>query len=175
MLLKIDSMQLSHEQNNFKKQQFPIILLCDNVTNAPNIGSLFRIADAFGVEELIFCGEHIPIGRRMTKTSRSTENYMKYRVESDALSVVEEFKNLNYLIVSLEISEQSLPLHQFNFKLDKPIILIVGHENFGISELMLKASNAVLHINMYGHNSSMNVVQATGIALYEITNQLSRK
>ncbi|WP_334112117.1 TrmH family RNA methyltransferase [Paucihalobacter sp.] len=168
-------MQLSHEQNNFKKQQFPIILLCDNVTNAPNIGSLFRIADAFGVEELIFCGEHIPIGRRMTKTSRSTENYMKYRVESDALSVVEEFKNLNYIIVSLEISEQSLPLHQFNFKLDKPIILIVGHENFGISELMLKASNAVLHINMYGHNSSMNVVQATGIALYEITNQLSRK
>lgn len=89
-------MQLSHGQSKFKKQQFPIILVCDNVTNAPNIGSLFRIADAFGVEELIFCGEHIPVGRRMTKTSRSTEKYIKYRVESDVLSVVLEFKNLNY-------------------------------------------------------------------------------
>lgn len=75
--------------------------------------------------------------------------------------------------MSLEISEQSLPLHQFNFKLDKPIVLIIGDENFGISEAILKASNAILHINMYGENSSMNVVQATGIALYEITNQLS--
>lgn len=166
-------MQLSHGQSKFKKQQFPIILVCDNVTNAPNIGSLFRIADTFGVEELIFCGEHIPVGRRMTKTSRSTEKYIKYRVESDVLSVVVEFKNLNYLLVSLEISEQSLPLHQFNFKLDKPIVLIIGDENFGISEAILKASNAILHINMYGENSSMNVVQATGIALYEITNQLS--
>lgn len=166
-------MQLSHGQSKFKKQQFPIILVCDNVTNAPNIGSLFRIADAFGVEELIFCGEHIPVGRRMTKTSRSTEKYIKYSVESDVLSVVLVFKNLNYFLVSLEISEQSLPLHQFNFKLDKPIVLIIGDENFGISEAILKASNAILHINMYGENSSMNVVQATGIALYEITNQLS--
>lgn len=167
-------MQLSHEQNKFKKQQFPIILVCDNVTNAPNIGSLFRLADAFGVEELVFCGEHIPIGRRMTKTSRSTEKHIKYRVEIDVLSVVEEFKKLNYLVVSLEISELSLVLHQFNFKQDKPIVLIVGDENFGISESVLKVSNTILHINMYGNNSSMNVVQATGIALYEITNQLSK-
>lgn len=165
-------MQLSHEDNKFKKQVFPIVLVCDNVTNAPNIGSLFRLADAFGVEELIFCGEHIPIGRRMTKTSRSTEKYIKYRVESDVLSVVELFKNLNYFVVSLEISDLSSELNQFNFKQDKPILLIVGDENFGISESVLKTSHAILHINMYGQNSSMNVVQATGIALYEITNQL---
>lgn len=166
-------MQLSHEQNNFKKQQFPIILVCDNVTNAPNIGSLFRIADAFGVKELIFCGNNIPIGKRMTKTSRSTEKYITYRIESEINSIIQEFKNLDYCLICLEISKHSLPLKQFNFKLNKTIVLIVGDENFGISDRILKRSNAILHITMYGQNSSMNVVQAAGIALYEITNQLS--
>lgn len=167
-------MQLVHHDRKFEKQQFPITLVCDNVTNAPNIGSMFRLSDAFGVEELIFCGEQIPIGRRMTKTSRATEKYIKYRTETDVLSVVSQFKDLGYDVISLEISDSSLPLHQFNFNIKKPIVLIVGDENFGISEAVLNQSDAIVHINMYGNNSSMNVVQATGIALYEITNQLSK-
>ena len=50
--------------------------------------------------------------------------------------------------------------------------MIVGDENFGISEAVLKVSDTIIHINMFGQNSSMNVVQATTIALYEITKQL---
>ena len=52
------------------------------------------------------------------------------------------------------------------------MVLVIGDENFGISESILKQSDAVIHIDMFGHNSSMNVVQATNIALYEITKQL---
>ena len=64
-------MQLDHYSNIFKSHQFPITIICENVTNAPNIGSLFRAADAFGVEKLIFCGENISFGRKMAKTSRA--------------------------------------------------------------------------------------------------------
>ncbi|MEJ6791494.1 MAG: adenylyl-sulfate kinase, partial [Lacinutrix sp.] len=49
---------------------------------------------------------------------------------------------------------------------------IIGDENFGISESILKQCDTTIHINMFGQNSSMNVVQATNIALYEITKQL---
>lgn len=167
-------MQLTHKETKFSKQQFPIILVCDNVTNAPNIGSLFRIADAFGVEELIFCGEQIPIGKRMTKTSRATEKFVKYRTEVDVLTVISKFKDLGHFLVSLEISDESLSLNQFNFNINNPLVLIIGNENFGISEAVLNNSDAILHIHMYGNNSSMNVAQATGIALYEITKQLSK-
>ena len=76
-------MQLTHYNSNFKKQKHPITLVCDNITNAPNIGSLFRVADAFGIEEIVFCGNDIPLGKRMTKTSRSTEKYVSYRIENN--------------------------------------------------------------------------------------------
>jgi len=165
-------LQLTHYNTNFKKQSFPIILVCDNITNAPNIGSLFRIADAFGVDKIIFCGEQIPIGRKMTKTSRATEKVVRFKISDSASEVVSALKKQDYTIISLEITNSSLPIHTFQFSKEKPIALIVGDENFGVSKEVLKLSNAIIHINMFGKNSSMNVVQATNIALYEITKQL---
>ncbi|MCF6295530.1 MAG: TrmH family RNA methyltransferase [Flavobacteriaceae bacterium] len=165
-------MQLNHYNTNFKQRTFPIILVCDNVTNSSNIGSLFRIADAFGIEKVIFCGETIPLGRKMTKTSRATEKVVTFEAYESVSKVVSALKKQNYTIISLEITSKSLPIHTFPFSKEKPIALIVGDENFGISEEVLKLSDTVIHINMFGKNSSMNVVQATNIALYEITKQL---
>ncbi|MCB0450595.1 MAG: TrmH family RNA methyltransferase [Confluentibacter sp.] len=165
-------MQLTHYNSNFKKRTFPIVLVSDNVTNAPNLGSLFRIADAFGVEKLILCGEHIPLGRKMAKTARATEKFVNYEVSAFASQVVESLKTSGYQIISLEITAASEPIHQFKFSAEKPMALIIGDENFGIAEAILNNSDAIIHIEMFGQNSSMNVVQATNIALYEITKQL---
>ena len=165
-------MQLNHYNTNFKKQAFPITLVSENVTNAPNIGGLFRIADAFGVEKLILCGEHVPLGRKMAKTSRATEKVVDFELHQSALDVVQTLKNKGATIISLEITSQSKPLHVFEFSKDKPIALLIGDENYGVSQTILNLSDEQIHINMFGQNSSMNVVQATNIALYEITKQL---
>lgn len=164
-------MQLTHYNSNFKKQKFPITLVCDNVTNAPNLGSLFRISDAFGIEKLILCGTDILLGRKMTKTSRATEKIVPYEIIDSISKVVETLKNDGYQIISLEITNTSKPLNTFTFTKEKPIALIIGDENFGISEEILAYSDHTVHIEMFGKNSSMNVVQATNIALYEMTKQ----
>lgn len=165
-------MQLNHYNTNFQQQIFPITVVCDNVTNAPNLGSLFRICDAFGIEQLILCGSHIPLGRKMTKTSRATENVVKYQTQENTIEVISELKNKKYFIVALEITSESKSIQNFSFPVNQPIVLLIGDENFGVSEKTLKLCDAVIHIPMYGRNSSMNVVQATNIALYEITKQL---
>lgn len=165
-------MQLNHYNTNFKKQTFPIVLVSENVTNAPNIGSLFRISDAFGVKTLILCGDDIGLGRKMTKTSRATEKIVHYQLHQSAKVVIESLKSEGYLIIALEITNQSQPIHKFEISKTKPIALVVGDENYGISDAILRLSDIQLHIEMFGQNSSMNVVQATNIALYEITKQL---
>lgn len=163
-------MQLTHYNTQFPKHTFPITIICDDVNTALNIGSLFRICDAFGVEKIIFCGNNISIGRKMTKTSRSTEKHVQYKIVSDISEVITEYKDSHQLI-GLEITSNSKPLKTFKFNTHKPIALILGNENFGISENILKQLDTTVHITMYGHNSSMNVVQAASIALYEITKQ----
>lgn len=165
--------QLTHYNSNFKKQKHPITLVCDNITNAPNIGSLLRIADAFFIEELIFCGEKVLLGKRISKTSRSTEKYVNHKIVEDVDVVIDNLKKNNYYLIALEITETSEVLSEFKLNTEQPIALILGDENFGVSESILEQMDAVVHINMYGNNSSMNVVQATSITLYEITKQLN--
>ncbi|GGZ68064.1 TrmH family RNA methyltransferase [Algibacter mikhailovii] len=165
-------MQLTHYNTNFKQHEFPITLVCDNVTNAANIGSLFRIADAFGIEKLVLCGPNITLGRKVAKTSRATEKIVKFDKTESAIEVIKALKTDGHLIISLEITSQSQAIHTFQISQDKPIVLVIGDENFGVSESILKISDHVIHIDMYGRNSSMNVVQAANIALYELTKQL---
>jgi len=165
-------MQLTHYTTTFNQKTFPITVLCENVSNAPNIGSLFRTCDTYGVEKLVFSGEALPIpSRKMQKTSRATEKYVPYEIISDIHKYIESIKETHH-IIAIEITEKSKPLHLQEFNTNKPIALIIGDENFGISEAVLNQTNEIIHINMFGKNSSMNVVQATNVALYEITKQL---
>jgi len=165
-------MQLTHYSKKFTPKTFPITLICDNVTSAPNIGGLFRTADAFGVEQIIFCGSEIPKGRKMTKASRSTEKFVTYQDNRDIIETLSHLKSKDCLIVALEITSNSGSIKDFEFPKNKPIALILGAENFGVSESALNMVNYAIHIEMFGHNSSMNLVQAASIALFEVTTQL---
>ena len=77
-----------------------------------------------------------------------------------------------YQLLALEITDDSIPLDSISSKELKKVALIVGNEISGISEELLKLSDNRLHITMFGRNSSMNVAQSAGIALYEITKSL---
>ena len=168
----MNPLQLTHYNTHFIKKTFPIILVAENVTNAPNLGGLFRISDAFGVEKLFLCGNNIALSRKATKTSRATEKNVNHEFKDSALQVVKSLKDKGRQIISLEITSTSQPIHTFKFQKEKPMALVVGDENFGVSEDILNLCDHTVHIDMFGQNSSMNVVQATNIALYEITKQL---
>lgn len=166
-------MQLKHEEIKFKKTQFPITLVCDNIYFQQNIGSLFRISEAFGIEKIIFLGKDIPLNpRKINKTSRSTHLHVPYSVIEENGELIEYLQKNEYETIALEITSSSKTLKEVSLPSDKKIALIVGSEINGISEDLLSISDQIVHIDMFGTNSSMNVVQATSIALYEITGKM---
>lgn len=166
-------MQLNHEENQFAQTQFPITLVCDNIYFQQNIGSLFRIGEAFGIEKIIFLGKDIPLNpRKINKTSRSTHLHIPYTVMEEYKELIDYLQGNNYEIISLEITSNSKALNEVILPCNKKIALILGSEINGVNDALLAISNQIVHINMYGKNSSMNVVQAASIALYEITNKI---
>jgi len=166
--------QLIHQQNKFDKKEFPITLICDLLKSPANIGGLFRVADSFGVEQIYFCGEDITVvSNRMRRTARAAHQIIPYHQESDIMSAIEELVSKGYSILVLEITENSIPISQYKPQTDEKIALIIGEENYGVSEKVISVADQVVHIEMFGTNSSMNVVTATGIALYELTKRYS--
>ncbi|GAA4279081.1 TrmH family RNA methyltransferase [Aquimarina mytili] len=166
--------QLKHENNRFTKNQFPITLVCDRVNSPANIGSIFRIADSFGVERIHFCGENVTvISKRMQRTARSTHEIIPYEQSEQIMDVIQQLKTEDYTILSLEITKDSIPVSEYRLTSSEKIAIVIGEENLGVSENLLAVSDQIVHITMHGNNSSMNVATATGIALYEITKQLT--
>ncbi len=140
-----------------------------------NIGSIFRLADAFNVEKIIFCGTPFnPENNRLKKTARSTLKNVAFEFQENSIEAIEKLKELNYAVFALEITSDSQILGSINFEEESKIVLIIGNERHGIDDSLLQIADRKVHIEMFGNNSSMNVAQATGIALYEITKTLPR-
>lgn len=164
-------MQLTHQAHNIPKDNSKdIIVLCDHVKGPANIGSIFRLSDAFGVKEIIFGGPSVDISSsRLKRTARNTQDKVRFRESANLQLTLQELHAQGYHSIAIEITDQSIPLHKLSNTAWDKVVLIIGDENFGISEGILKMVTQTGHISMLGINSSMNVAQALGIALYELT------
>lgn len=162
-------LQHNHESTPFSAKKNDIVLLCDGLRSPANIGAIFRLCDAFGVAEIVF---NTPINlssNRLQRTARTTETVVKHTVVENLKKVLLEFQKKEYTTVALEITSTSKPLSQISMLALDKIALVIGNERMGVSEKILQTVQHTGHIKMFGANSSMNVAQATAIALYELT------
>lgn len=166
----MQNVQLDHSAHRPTGRKYPLCYLAHDIDVPMNVGSFFRIADALGVEKIFLTGTSVvPPNAKLRKTSRATEKYVDYEYQDDPLLVIERLKGLGYRIISLEITSGSVDLRAFPVRTDDRICLILGSEKTGVSQALLDASDAAIHIPMLGHNSSMNVANACSIATYELT------
>ncbi len=169
------SRQLSHSNTSFKQTKFPVVLLLDNITGEANIGSLFRLADAFGIDKIIFCGTRPNLdSNRLKRTARNTHKSVLFEHFDSSTKTIQKYKDSGFRVITLEITSDSNLIQDFNYSGKENILLVAGNERHGISEEVLEMSTEAFHIEMFGENSSMNVAQSVGIALYEITKAINQ-
>ena len=165
--------QLEHGEHQYPQGVLPLCLLLDNLTSPANVGSLFRLADAFAVQKIYLTGKTpAPPNRKLSKAARSTEKVVAYEHEVDTISQLQHLKAAGYTLICLEITTHSRALKQVSYPEYAPVCLIAGAERQGIQPEILALSDETVHIPMLGKNSSMNVANAAAIALFEITTQL---
>lgn len=165
-------MQLQHSDNKFEKRSFPIVICCDQLRTPENVGMVFRVADAFQVEKILFHSLSPKASdRAVNRISRSTSGLVSHQHVHDLVSEMNKLKEQGYKVLALEITANSKPIQQLTIDKNDKLIIVIGAERNGISSELLNCCENVYHIPMYGTNSSMNVVNSLSIALYEITNK----
>ena len=83
-------------------------------------------------------------------------------------SIVKRAKASGLSVVACsEKSEQNI--NQINLK--KPLLMIIGSENNGISDKLIKLSDEVGKIPIFGKTKSLNASVAAGIILFEYNRQ----
>jgi len=154
------------EKKKIKKN--PVYIILDNVMDTYNVGSIFRLADAVAAEKIILCGEtETPPHTRIKKASINTTEWVEWEY---AKTTKEAIKNLklkikNLRIISIEQDKKSVSYNKADYNL--PIALVVGHESTGVSKEVLKISDQIVEIPMWGVNKSLNVVVSLAIVLFK--------
>jgi 23S rRNA (guanosine2251-2'-O)-methyltransferase len=149
------------------KTKTPIILIADNIRSAMNVGSLFRTADAFGIEAIYLCGyTPCPPQREILKTALGSTESVQWIFFENIEDAIHSCK-MTYAICALEQTHGSKPLHEF--QIERPVALIVGNEVHGVSEAALNLSEHALEITQFGTKHSLNVAVSAGIALFHLS------
>ena len=75
-----------------------IYIICDNILDTYNIGSIFRLADAVAASEVYLCGQtQTPPYHRIAKAAVGTEKWVPWEYAS---TVVEAVSSIKYLVSS---------------------------------------------------------------------------
>ncbi len=169
----VTNQQLNHAETRSENAVFPLSIVANNIEIAGNVGSLFRVADALGVEKLYLTGStQTPPKYKIRKAARSTENHIPYVYEEDPIHVIKHMRDKGYTIIALEITARSESIREFSLNKKEQTCLIIGSENLGISTELLTLADHHIHIPMYGKNSSMNVITSCAIAVHELIQHL---
>ena len=170
----MQNIQLDHSHHRFAGKTFSLSYLAHDLDSPANVGSLFRIADALGVERIYLTGRSaVPPNSKLRRTSRATEKYVRFSHAAEPISVLHELKAIGYRIISLELTDASIDVRELTVKASDRICLVLGSENAGVSQALLDLSEQTVHLPMIGRNSSMNVATACAVATFEITRAMA--
>jgi len=154
-------------------KKIPLTVVLDNIRSLNNIGSIFRTADAFLVEEVILCGiTATPPHADIHKTALGAENSVQWRYFPETLTAIRELKASNYTVFAIEQAENSLSLETLSLDKNKKYAIVLGHEVHGVQQAVIDAADGCIEIPQFGTKHSLNVAVVGGVVVWEFFNVL---
>src|SRR3989344_6916666 len=117
------------EEELARIERKPIYIVLDNVLDTYNVGSLFRLADAVTVKEVILCGgTERPPSSRIHKAAVGTETWVPWRYFDKSLEALKSLKleHENIKIIAVEQDPRAVSLFHLTHPAGFPLSTIVA-------------------------------------------------
>lgn len=148
----------------------PLLIALDEIQDPHNVGAILRSADAAGANGLILCKHK---GAGLTPAAVKTSAGAAYSVPVASVSsmaqALKKLKDAGYWVAGSDFDEKSVDYRKGLY--DRPLVLVIGNEQKGMSKSVKDACDFKVHIPMYGKVQSLNASVAAGVLMYEIQNQ----
>ncbi|WP_099372508.1 23S rRNA (guanosine(2251)-2'-O)-methyltransferase RlmB [Sphingobacterium sp. 1.A.5] len=153
----------------YEKGETPLLLMLDGVTDVRNMGAIARTAECAGVHAIIVPKKgSAEINPDAIKTSAGA----LYKIpvcRQDSLSRVARFliDSGVQLVVSTEKTNESI----YDVDYTTPSCIIMGAEDVGVSDDLIRISDKLAKIPMFGEIESLNVSVSAAVVIYEAVRQ----
>jgi len=153
----------------YEKGEEPFILILDGVTDVRNFGAMVRTAECTGVHAIIIPDKGAArINADAMKTSAGALNRVPVCKSSVLSGAVKSLKNSGLKVLGItEKGSENI----FEQDMKMPIALVMGSEETGISNQVMKHVDGLVKLPMKGKIASLNVSVAAAVSMYEVLRQ----
>ena len=160
---------------NIKTSQFDDvkndkIVILDDVMDPGNLGTIFRISEAMGFNNIILSENTCdPYNTKAIRASMSSIFRLNIYRSKNLIDDIIKLKKLDYTIYGTILKDSS---DYLNNKFENRFALILGNEANGINKDLYDLIDKRIKINMSGKIESLNVAVAYAIISSEVKRQI---
>ena len=155
---------------DLKLKKNPFIVIAESIEKPGNLGTILRSCDAAGVDVVIVCDRTTDIHNPNVVRSSVGTLFTLPVLEASTEETLEFLKKNNIAVVAAT-PHAKLEYTQADFKV--PLAIVVGTEQYGLTENWIHSADISVRIPMFGVADSLNVASATTLMLYEVVRQRS--
>lgn len=150
----------------------PFLLALDGVTDPRNLGALLRSAQGAGLGGVLL-GRHrsAHLTPAATKAAAGAIEHVPMSIVSGIPAALARARQQGLWVLGLAAGTERSLYELGTGRLDlarEGLVLVVGSEGRGLSELAAKRCDVVLSIPMAGSLASLNVAAAGAVAMFEV-------
>ena len=150
-----------------------VALVLDQITDPHNVGAILRTAAAFAVSAVVTTARHSPEATGvLAKSASGALEYVPMVTVQNLARALAELKERGYLTVGLDSSGDT---GLAEAALRAPLALVLGAEGKGLRQLTRATCDVVARLDLPGKIKSLNVSNATALALYVATTRLTSR
>lgn len=148
----------------------PLLLVAEGIEKPGNLGTMLRTADAAGLDGVIVTDPTTdPFNPNVVRASLGTLFTTPLAVSDTATAIA----HLAGHGVRTVATTPDTDLPHFSADLTGPVALVIGSEQYGLSDRWLAAADERVVIPMPGSVDSLNAAMAAGIVVFEALRQRS--
>ena len=149
--------------------KMPFVVLLDHVTDVRNVGAIARSAECAGVDALVVPAHgSARIGADAVKSSAGALMRLPVCREENLKTVVNMAKAMGLQVV-VASEKASVDYRSVDFR--QPTLLVMGAEDKGVSNDLLRLSDCRARIPIVGDIQSLNVSVAAALFMFESLSQ----
>lgn len=146
------------------------LLAIEGVANPDNVGGLFRVAAAFGVDGVLLdpaAGD--PLYRKAVRTSMGAVLTLPFVRVEPWPAALGAYRAAGFRVLALTPGGDARPLLDIAREPSARTVVLVGAEGAGLSDAALQSADVLVRIPIQAAVDSLNVVVAAGIALSHLS------
>ncbi|MBQ9002730.1 MAG: 23S rRNA (guanosine(2251)-2'-O)-methyltransferase RlmB [Eggerthellaceae bacterium] len=142
-----------------------LVVACDHITDAGNLGAIIRSAESVGASGLVIPNKRSARVEASTyKSSAGAVAHLPIAQTANIGNTIDRLKKDGFwACAATEHSENQM----WEVNLKGKIILVLGNEHDGVSNLVLEHCDMAGRLPMMGSVESLNVAQAATACMYE--------